>query len=162
MTSNTEHIQFEIFVKPQFWKDPPHLSILIDNQEKHQSLIEHSQVIRFRHTLALGTHQLTMIRTGKSNQQVRLDDQGNHQGQELFIEWIKIDGVNIRNLVWTNSYYEPNYPEPWATQQQEQDIKLERLVPGETCLSHNGTWRLDFNSPFYRFLMDWMDNDQLE
>lgn len=153
---SVEHIKFEISFKTNWWKDPPSVAIQLDDQEKFTGNINEDIVVKFSQTLNFNKHVLSIQRTGKNNQQVRLDADGNYQGQELFIDWIKIDGVNIRNLIWTNAYYEPIYPEPWASQQRDQGIELERLVLGETCLSHNGTWRLEFNSPFYRFLMDWM------
>jgi hypothetical protein len=110
----------------------------------------------FVHELNFGPHCLEMHRTGKTNHQMRTIENGKNEGQDVIIKYIKIDGVNIRDMIWTNSYYEPEYPEPWASQQKSQGIELEKYVPGETWLGHNGVWRLNFISPFYRFLMDWI------
>lgn len=157
MIPSNEKILFEISLISDYWKDPPSLKITIDEAEKFQGLIiNESTVIKFTHDLAFGDHTLQMRRTGKTNQQIRKNENGEIEGQDLKINYIKIDGVNIRNIIWTNSYYEPEYPEPWASQQRALGIELESHVLGETWLSHNGVWNLKFTSPFYRFLMDWM------
>jgi hypothetical protein len=157
MGLSAEKIPFEISLISSYWKDPPGLEIYIDNLQKFQGLvIDQSTVIKFVHELTFGDHILQMHRTGKTNNQVRQNENGEIESQDLKINYIKIDGVNIRNLIWTNSYYEPEYPEPWASQQHAQGITLEDRVLGETYFGHNGIWKLNFTSPFYRFLMDWM------
>jgi hypothetical protein len=151
----SENINFEIAFKTSWWLSPPTAAIYLDDCEKYNGNIVEDTIIKFSHTLSFGNHELSIHRGGNSNQQVRMTEHG-YQGQDLIIDWIKIDGVNIRNLIWTNSLNEPDYPEPWASEQRSAGIELEKYVPGETHLGHNGIWRLPFNSPFYRFLMDWM------
>jgi len=153
----SEQITFEISVISNYWKDPPVLAIYIDNLQKIQkSIIEQSTVIKFNHKLTMGSHVLQIDRTGKSDQQVRKNELGIFEGQDLIIDYIKIDGINIRNIIWTNAYYKPEYPESWATEQRSQGMELEQMVLGETHLGHNGRWSLEFTSPFYIFLMNWM------
>jgi len=62
----------------------------------------------------------------------------------LFINKIKINGIDLRNLIWSKSVF------------RHQD---RREVIGETWLGLNGTWRLEFNGPFWKFLMDWVNGD---
>lgn len=150
-----EEIKFEIAFKTVWWRDPPKAAVYIDDCEKFNSTVPDNLIVRFAHTLNFTDHELSIVRTGKDNSQVRLTEQG-YQGQDLIIDWIKIDGVNIRDLIWTNSVYQPEYPEPWASQERLSGVQLEQYVQGETHLGHNGTWRLKFSSPFYRFFMDWM------
>ncbi len=157
MISSNEKILFELSLISIYWKDPPGLEIYLDDVHKFQGLVvDQSVVIKFTHELAFGDHTLQMRRTGKTNHQIRKNEDGEIEGQDLKIDYIKIDGVNIRNMIWTNSYYEPEYPEPWASQQRALGIELESHVLGETWLGHNGIWNLKFTSPFYRFLMDWI------
>jgi hypothetical protein len=158
MSLLSEKIIFEIYVISKYWKDPPGLTVYIDNLQKFQGLItEQSTVIKFTHELIFGSHTLQMDRVGKTNQQMCKKENGDTEGQDLIIDYIKIDGVDIRNIIWTKSYYEPEYPEPWASQQRSLGIKLEQRVLGETYFGHNGRWSLEFTSPFYRFIMDWME-----
>jgi hypothetical protein len=151
----TEHIKFEIAFKTNWWLSPPIAAIYLDDCEKFNGDIVEDTIIKFSHSLSFIDHKLSIHRSGNSNRQVRMTEFG-HQGQDLIIDWIKIDGVNIRNLIWTNSINTPIYPEPWASEQCAAGIELEKHVLGETHLSHNGVWSLNFTSPFYRFLMDWM------
>lgn len=150
-----EQIQFEIAVKSTWWRTPPHAVVTIDGYKHFDSDVPSDTIIKFAHSLEFADHELSIHRTGKDNSQVRLTDQG-YQGQDLIIDWIKIDGVNIRNLIWTNSTYQPEYPEPWASQERAAGVELEEHVQGETHFGHNGIWRLKFTSPFYKFLMDQM------
>lgn len=152
----SEHIKFELSFKTNWWKDPPIVAIYLDDSEKFSGAILKDTVVEFSHNLNFSDHELIIHRSGKNNQQVRFDAHGNYQGQELIIDCIKIDGINIRNLIWTDSAYEPDYPEPWASQERAAGVELEKYVVGETNFGHNGVWRLKFTSPFYRFLMDWM------
>lgn len=151
-----ESIKFEITLVPTYWLSPPMIKISIDSEDKFNGPVIDRQTISFTQTLGFNAHTLKIVRSGNTNQQVRMLSTGEYQGQGVLLEQIKIDGVNIRNLIWTNSYYEPEYPEPWASQQKAQGIELETRVRGETNFSHNGTWTLNFTSPFYKFLMDWM------
>lgn len=151
-----EHIKFEIAFKTSWWRDPPMVSIYIDEEEKFNGKIEKDMVVEFSHTLRFTKHKLSIHRTGKTDDQVRLNELGEHEGQELIIDWIKIDGTNIRDLIWTNSTYKPEYPEPWASQERAKGNELEESILGETFLGHNGIWELNFTSPFYRFIIKWM------
>lgn len=155
MTPSIENIKFEITLVPHFWLDAPQIDITLDGHKKFSGAVAEPQTIEFTHLLDFTEHTLSIQRSGNTNRQVRIVD-GEFQGQGVELAQVKIDGVNIRNLIWTNSYYEPDYPEPWATQQRSQGIELETQVAGETSFSHNGVWRLKFTSPFYKFLMNWM------
>jgi hypothetical protein len=98
----------------------------------------------FMYNSSFTEHMLKIVHTGKTN---------NTPDQFVKINSIIIDGVNIRDILWTDSFNIPEYPEPWATQQREQGIQLEERVLGQTELSHNCEWHLPFTSPFYEFVM---------
>ena len=146
-----ETITFELDLQTEYWKDPPRIKILVDNVIKFDDEIKTNGPVRFTADLAFGAHLLQIHRTGKTNAQV-----GPTVGQHVILNRVKIDGTDIRDLVWTRAYYVPEYPEPWASQQRQAGIELEQRVLGETCLSHNGVWNFEFKSPFYRYIMDWM------
>jgi len=147
----TENIKFEIFFDSQFYDIPPMVEIYIDNILKWNGAIDSKyKTIEFYHSLKFSVdHQLSIRRFNKHQQ-------SNGQDQLLTLAKLKIDGVDIRNIVWSQSWNEPEYPEPWASQQRSRGIELEEKVIAETCWGHNGIWRLNFISPFYRFIMSWM------
>jgi len=99
---------------------------------------------KFTIPLDFGKHNLRIIHSGKTN-----------QTPENFVKInsVTIDGVNIRDILYTDSFNIPEYPEPWATQQQEQGIELEERVLGQTELTFNCEWCLPFTSPFFEFVM---------
>ena len=160
LTNITEEtIKFEISVISDYWDKPPIIEIAIDGIEKFSgSVTTHGlSTIKFSHTLEFNKpHQLTIKRTGKTNDQCKYNSDGTLSDQLLTIDTVVIDGVNIRNILWAYSWNEPIYPEPWASEQRQLGVKLEDKVVAETCLGHNSTWKLNFTSPFYRFVMNWM------
>jgi len=142
----TEDINFKLYFSAEYAKEPPHIEVYVNDAKKFAGTVG-NEIISFNHNLILGTNQsLRIVRSGN------LID----PTQMLVLEQVDIDGINIRNIVWSRSYYSPIYPEPWATQQREQGIELEENVIGETWFGHDGTWTLDFSSPFYMYMFNWM------
>jgi hypothetical protein len=153
-----ETIDFEIKFTSIYWDQPPEVCVLIDNEAKFRGAItDQITVLRFSHTLQFDQpHCLTIIRSGKTDEQVKRNQDGTLSDQALVIEQIKVDGIDIKHIIYTNSYNEPIYPKVWARAQTAAGIELEKYIPAETYLGHNCTWRLAFNSPFYQFIMDKM------
>lgn len=150
----TETIEFAIVLDPQHWSHPPGAEIAINNTVIWDNFVARRTTVRFQHTLQHGqTQSLTIRRYNKVNDQPTALH-GMKKDQLLTIQQITIDGVDIQNIIYSRSWYEPDYPEPWAQQQQELGQELLSQVPGETVLGHNGVWHLTFESPFYRWLMD--------
>ena len=90
-------------------------------------------------------HTLELIRSGKSTE----------TAQMLHIKTIKLDNIDLKNLVLSRSTFDPEYPEPWASEQIANGVKLENQIQGEMYLGHNGVWRFEFTSPIYKLLVAW-------
>jgi len=148
-----EKIKFEITLLSEFWDKKPTAQIYVDDTLKFSDYIDSKQQISFDHELDFGPHVLKIIRGNKTNDQSISFE----KDQKLNLLSVSIDGINIRNIVWHYSWYEPKYPQPWAMMQQKQGITLESKVLGETTFGHNGVWYLNFISPFYQHLINWMD-----
>jgi hypothetical protein len=145
--NNQETIDFELSFTSIYSDQAAHATILIDDQIKFDGKItDFKTIVSFTHTLDFKQHCLTIQRSGKTA-----------EDQMLVIDQIKIDGINIRNVIYTDSINEPEYPKLWELQQIKAGNTLEKQVIGETHLGHNSTWRLMFTSPFYQFLMDKMN-----
>ena len=142
-----EKIRFDLHFSSVFENTPPGAKILIDQQEMFDGLLDNPvNKISFNCSLKFGIpHQLAIVRYNKPIDQ---------PAQSLIIDKIVIDGINIQNIIWANSYTEPEYPEPWASKQRAAGIELESQVLGETWLGHKSTWVLKFTSPFYQFVMN--------
>lgn len=156
-----EKILFEIGLAAEFWDKPPHATISIDGVNHwHDDVlapIANPLVVRFWNEFVFpSTHTLSLTRTGKTPDQTQIFHDGSLKDQMLRLMSVRIDGIDIQNIVWHRSWFEPEYPVEWAQQQQDAGVVLETHVRGETWLGHNGTWRMDFTSPFYKFLIDLM------
>ena len=157
-----ETITFELHLAADYWHLPPLVEVAVDGALHYQGPItgssECASVICFDHDLVFGaTHELQIQRLGKRHDQFRVNGDGSVQDQLLLVQRVVIDGVNIRDIVWSRSWFEPDYPEPWATEQELQGHALLDRIQGETVLGHNGKWILTFTSPFYQFLINTMD-----
>ena len=154
----TETLDFEIVFLSDFWDRPPSAKISVDDQILFQGDVvgdpeQNKHTVRFAIDLECDQqHCLQIDRSGKDDTQCVVAD-GISKDQILRILQLKIDGIDVQNLVWHRSWFEPQYPEPWASQQQQQGTILESAVPGETWLGHNGIWYFEFRSPFYQFLI---------
>ena len=153
----TENIKFEFWLNSQYWKSPPIVEIKIDSISKYYKLVESHGInyISFSHELEFDKNYLIQLfRQGKDDSQVRVNHDGTIDDQILIIEKIKIDGINIQNLIDKYSWNEPEYPEPWATEQRNLGITLEEQVLSETNFGHNGVWNLKISSPFYQYMIN--------
>lgn len=153
-----ETIEFEFHLLSEFWDKPPAAKIIVDGMEYFSKEIPNGlHVVKFKHTCDFDTpHRITLVRYNKDDSQCKILPDGRLLDQLLTLEKLKVDGIDIRNIVWTQSINIANYPEPWASEQRAAGNLLEKEAIGVTTFGHNGTWYLDFTSPFYIFIMRWM------
>lgn len=159
-----ETIKFELYLKADYPKNPPRIQILLDDHEKFNGVIEKGEkIVSFHHTCSfLSPHRLTLVRYGKTNNDTikdPMDPEHSYVTQMLILKKLKIDGIDIRDIVWVKSITEPQYPEPWASNQKAMGNVLEEKIIGCTEFGHNCKWYLDFTSPFYYFIMKWMNGN---
>ncbi len=153
----SENIFFDIILDATYWDQPPKLEVLVDNESVGTYTIDQPEFhIRFRRVMSFDQpHILELRRTGKTQNQTQMLDDGTFKTQMLHIKTVKLDNIDLRNLIWHYSKFEPEYPEPWASEQRSQGIELEKQVLGEMYLGHNGAWRFTFTCPIYKFLVAW-------
>ena len=151
----SEIIWFDLRFAASYWNQPPWVRILVDNDLMFDGAIsQEQQQVLFQKKLEFGQHTITIVRTGKTADQTKQLDDNSFATQTLELTRLQIDRTDVRNLIWHDSIYTPEYPEPWASQQKELGIQLEPQVKGELLFGHNGTWTFDFSSPFYMFMVD--------
>ena len=151
-----ENIKFEFWLDSQYWNSPPIFEIKINGISKYKGSAENhgTNYVSFGHALEFNhTYLIHLIRQGKDHYQVRTNDDGSIDDQILSIDKIKIDGINMQNFIYKYSWNEPDYPEPWASEQRNLGIELEERVYSETNFGHNGIWNLSISSPFYQFIL---------
>lgn len=155
---NFETICFDFWLEPQYWNTPPSIDIFIDNEKIDSVIVDQTMHYSFTHRLSFGYHNLKIHRQGKTHNESRVNNQGGYDTQSLTITAIKIDNINVRNILWDQAEFVPDYPEPWATEQLALGQILEKKIKGEMILGHNGIWVFEFYSPFYQYIVDWVRN----
>lgn len=149
-----ETVSFDFWFDCEWWNTPPSIEILLDQEKIAYLNIEQEQQISLTAHCDFGLHCLTIIRSGKTDAETRANLDGGYDTQTLHLKKLCIDRIDVRNLVWSRSTWAPEYPEPWFSQQIANHCRPEAVVIGETTLGHNGTWRFEFQSPFYQFMID--------
>ena len=155
----TEKLKIKLELYSEMWDKPPHAEILIGDSSHFNGPITGTEdkpsIIEFENEFEEGKeYQLIIKRSGKTPKQTIVNAKGDIlKDQLLNIKRIEIDEIDIGALVY-EGLYTPEYPEPWATQQREQGIKLENEFKNVTEMGFNGTWRFKFSSPFYMWLLE--------
>ena len=149
MEPKTETIDFELTFSSEYWNNPPSVEIIIDGESQAKEILAKGDtVITFRKTLEFDMpHTMHIVRSGKTVQESRQLASGEWDTQSCSIKQIKIDGIDIRNMIWHNSYFEPDYDEYQTG---------DKIVRGECIFGFNGTWTLDFTSPFYQCVVNFV------
>lgn len=168
---NLEKMDFEITLSGTYWGDRnPAFEITVDNAVvvdgkitalpsrrglpgndfmSSKAELATYQTEKFSVDLAPGSHVLGVrLKNKLPTDTCGFDDQGNYTRDVLLnIERIKIDGMDLQNLVYEESQYILDKPQEFKGAVVE---KLERCV----CLGFNGTYQLPFMTPFYIWLLE--------
>lgn len=151
-----ENISFKFKFQSEFWDLPPMIDIVVDNELCWTGAIDQViQTVEFKKSITYGNdHLINIRRYNKDDSQCKILDNGTRLDQYLIIKQLIIDNIDVQNLMWHRSWFEPEYPVLWQQEQQDLGIVLESKVIGETWLGHNGTWYFNFTSPFYQFVIN--------
>jgi hypothetical protein len=71
--------------------------------------------------------------------------------EAVVIESVSFFGIEDPKFAWAG-VYEPIYPEPWATEQQDQGVVLKQHLSPHTYLGWNGKWTLTFDVPVFTWI----------
>jgi hypothetical protein len=155
----TEKLKFKLELYATMWDRPPHAEILVDNKSHFKGAITGTEdkpdLIEFEHELEEDKEYYLIInRSGKSKNQTVINDKGDIlKDQLLHIKSMEIDEIDIGALVY-EGVYTPIYAEPWATQQREAGVELQKSFKNVTQMGHDGEWKFKFGSPFYMWLLE--------
>lgn len=158
MTANKEKLKFRLELWSEHWDKKPIAEIKINTESKFRAEIDGTEdnptLIEFEHELVEGEkYELQIVRSNKDPKQTVVENGEIIKDQLLNIKGIEIDEIEIGGLVY-QGVYTPNYPEPWATQQRELGKELPESFRNVTKMGHNGVWSLQFDSPFYMWLLE--------
>ena len=139
-------VKIDVHLRPIWHDNPPEINIGI-NDDIQRIILTDNQVFHYEFT-ANNTSTLTVELLNKTNADT-VPDKG--LDKAVVIESISFFGITHNRFIW-QGVYEPNYPEPWATEQQDQGVVLKPQLTNQTYLAWNGKWRLTFTVPVFTWI----------
>lgn len=147
-----ETLNFKINLSGTGSPYPCKFRILVNNDIVTEDVTTpQTTLYEFNKEINEGIHYLKIELVNKNNIHIKKDDCGNMiENFLLNIESIEIDDINLDYLIWTNSKYYPNYPDEYI------DVEQKKITTIINCvnLGWNGTWELEFTSPYYMWLLE--------
>jgi hypothetical protein len=133
-------IEFDICLKPRWWKTQPEITYGIDDFTINTIQLQNYTTLRLAYPLAPGQHKLWFTFNNKDYDESRLD-----QGLDMAVEIdsVSIEGITVDRFKWTANYY-PDYPADYPDKQ--------KVIKSATYLGWNGRWELPFTTPIYTWI----------
>ena len=142
----TYPVKLSVTLRPIWHNDPPKIQIGIDDNLKDITLTE-TATINFDF-VAKKDCQLIVKFLNKTDQD-SIPDQ--NLDKVVVIESVDFFGITDPRFVWSG-VYEPEYPEPWATEQHSQGVALKQQLCPHNYLTWNGKWTLTFSVPVFTWI----------
>jgi len=139
-------VKLDVHLRSVWHDTPPEINIGINNHVKKITLST-DQTFCYDF-IAVDDAVLTIELLNKTNSDTVLDK---GLDKAVIIESISFFDITDPRFVWAG-IYQPQYPEPWATEQQNQGITLAKQITGQTHLSWNGKWSLNFSVPIFTWI----------
>jgi hypothetical protein len=145
---NEEKLSFVVTLSGTFWDRRPQFSIWLDDHVVTQSEIAGpaQQSMTFEHTIDEGPHTLKIRLENKTSADTIIENGNVVKDMLLNIDDIIIDDISLGNLLWSAEYI-LDHP---------QEYKGQTITKLDNCvnLGWNGTYVLEFTSPFYVWLLE--------
>ncbi len=141
----SELIEFKFLFSSTYWHSPPQIEILIDNKVYYNDMLcDDLNTVKFITRLDFTDHKLQILRTGKTIEESRQVD-GEWETQSCSLENLSVNGIDLRNILWSKSKFVPMYDHTQSG---------DAVIDGECIFGYNGTWQLNFTSPFYQYIVN--------
>ena len=142
-----ESVDFVLTFSSDFIKTAPEFQIVHNESTITDKLTVDKQLqVDFELFLSVNhseKHCIKIIRTGFdgcNEQLLRLDS-------------IIADSIDLHKMCYSSRFF-PEYPEPWASEQKELGNHLPQYQTGWIEWGWNGIWVLEFDTPFYTWLLE--------
>jgi hypothetical protein len=143
----TETLHFRIGLAGSYWNKRPEYTILINDSEVSRAQIDHASAetfyVEFEHEIVEGPCTLKIRLENKDDSDTiqNEDKKAIVKDMLLHIRTVEIDEIDLGNLVYTKTRFigdDPDRP------------TLDKCID----LGWNGAWILEFESPFYIWLLE--------
>lgn len=139
--------RIKITLEPVWHEDPPQVRVGID-QHLETVTLRQTTVFDLDFDATAGPCNLVVEffnkNSGDTDIKQKLD-------KAVKIQRIEIFGISDARFIYAG-VYRPEYPEPWATEQRDQGIKLEPELHGHSYLGWNGRWTMPFTVPIFTWI----------
>ena len=136
-------VKLDIHLRPVWHDNPPEINIGI-NDDIQQIILSEEHIFHYEF-IANTSSTLTVELLNKTDADT-IPDKG--LDKAVVIESISFFDITDPQFIW-QGVYEPNYPEPWYS---EQTVKPKSLLKNHTYLSWNGKWTLTFTVPVFTWI----------
>lgn len=142
-----ESVHFVLNFSANYTQSSPYFKIEHNNEQiVDVTAVDDNQTVSFELELPIDSkesHCLKIIRSGFDSLNEQL----------LRLDSITADKIDLEKICYQSKFY-PEYPEPWASEQKELGVELPEYQIGWTEWGWNGVWLLEFDTPFYTWLLD--------
>lgn len=131
-----------------WWRDPPLITVHIDQDLIWAGDLTHSRSIPLNHRLTKGAHSLSVCLLNKQDDDTDIQ---RNLDKAVVIESIDFFGISDPRFVWAGQY-RPAYDPHWVAQQIQQGTHPPTVLESHTYLGWNGVWCLDFSMPIFTWI----------
>jgi hypothetical protein len=131
---------------------PVRLAITLSPVNHHRPLLVNVGVDQNTTTIVLDrTTTINWEFEAKKSCQLTVEFQERQDQEAVVIDSVSFFGIEDPKFAWAG-VYEPEYPEPWATQQQVQGVVLKQHLCPHTYMGWPGKWTLTFDVPVFTWI----------
>lgn len=148
MDTKLYHLHAEFWLTPKIYNGSPEIIVRFDNDILYQGLLTETRCFEIDKNLPKNQYQISVEFNNKQNSDT---DIINNLDKAVIIDRLSFNNIKSDNFKLEGIYY-PDYPEPWASQQQAQGVVLKPQLPAVTYLGWNGVWRVNFSMPIFTWI----------
>lgn len=144
MDTRLHHLRCQLHLKPVWHNDSPEIIVTFNDNIIYSGRLYQSTVLNIDQHLPDNDYVLSVEFTNKHDSDT---DIANNLDKAVIIENIVFNDISSPKFVWAGEY-RPQYPEPWASEQQN----LSPVLTSHNYLSWNGKWTLTFSMPIFTWI----------
>jgi len=144
MDIKKHHLFAQLQLTPKCSSSAPEIVVTFGNDIVYAGTLTDTTMFIVDQDLLPGEYQLSVEFFNKLD-----SDTDIHAGidKAVIVDQIIFNNIQSPNFVWAGEY-RPQYPQPWASQQQN----LAPLLKSHNYLGWNGKWTLTFSVPIFTWI----------
>jgi predicted RecA/RadA family phage recombinase len=142
-----ENVKIKLKLNSTTWNEnSPYTKVWVDNLLIYEGNIQKEVEIVTEQNLTSGKHVLAVEMLGKKIEDTKTDNDGNILNDMLLhIKEIEFDEIDLALIPWNFGVFAADTANIYAPREP-----VEQIVD----IGWNGTWRLEFESPIYLWLLE--------